>query len=168
MYYSKIDDIDTANCKGVGVSIFVSGCTRHCEGCFNPETWDFHNGEEFTDKTFSYLLSLIQRSYIDCFSVLGGEPFDYRNKDTVLEIIKAVRELKKSRLKIYIWSGDTYEHLKKDEVSAQILELCDYLIDGAYMKDKQDLNLMLRGSSNQRVIDLDATRNSHKVVTVYD
>ena len=168
MFYSKIDDIDTANCKGVGVSIFVSGCNRHCEGCFNPETWDFENGEEFTDKTLSHLISLVQRSYIDCFSVLGGEPFEDRNKEQVLEIIKEMRGLKKSKLHIYIWSGNTYENLIKDEVCSEILSYCDYLIDGAFVKDKQDLNLILRGSSNQRVIDLKATRDSKKIVTLYD
>ena len=166
MFYSKIDDIDTANCIGVGVSIFVSGCNRHCEGCFNQETWDFHNGEEFTEKTLSKLISLVQRSYVDCFSVLGGEPFEERNKEQVLEIVQTMRGLKKSKLDIYIWSGNTYENLIKDEVCKEILDNCDYLIDGAFDMSKKDMSLKLRGSSNQRVIDLRDSRQSNKLVVL--
>ena len=168
MYYSKIDDIDTINCKGVGVSLFVSGCTLRCEGCFNKQAWDFKAGEEFDDKTFSKLIALVQRSYIDCFSVLGGEPFEPRNRETVLEIIKEMRNLKKSKLDIYIWSGHTYEELIKEDINKEILSYCDYLIDGRFMKDKQDFNLILRGSTNQRVIDLVETERTNKVVTLYD
>lgn len=166
MFYSKIDDIDTANCIGVGVSIFVSGCNRHCEGCFNQETWDFNNGEEFTEKTLSKLISLVQRSYVDCFSVLGGEPFEERNKEQVLEIVQTMRGLKKSKLDIYIWSGNTYENLIKDEVCKEILDNCDYLIDGAFDMSKKDMSLKLRGSSNQRVIDLRDSRQSNKLVVL--
>lgn len=155
MYYSEIVDLDTTNCIGIGVSIFVSGCTHHCEGCFNKETWNFKNGTEFTNETLQHLKELVSREYISCFSVLGGEPFEKQNKDTVLEIIKGVKEVKD--LKVFIWSGYTYEVLVEDKVSKEILDLCDYLIDGEFELDKRDLNLLLRGSSNQRIIDLKAT-----------
>jgi anaerobic ribonucleoside-triphosphate reductase activating protein len=107
MFYSKIDDIDTTNCKGVGVSIFVSGCTRRCKGCFNKDTWNFKNGEPFDDDVLRRLKAWVQRSYIDSFSILGGEPFEERNKEEVLNMIKEMRTLKKPVLNIYIWSGNT-------------------------------------------------------------
>lgn len=168
MNYMLIDDMDTRNCKGVGVSIFVSGCNIHCKDCFNKEAWDFNNGEEFTEKTMSRLIALVRRSYIDSFSVLGGEPFDERNREQVLEIVKEMRSLKKPILKMFIWSGNLYENLIKDPICEEILSICDYLIDGQFIKEKYDSKLLLRGSSNQRIIDLKATREQGEVVTVTD
>ena len=152
MYYSGIKDVDVANCEGVGVSIFVSGCTHHCDGCFNPETWSFKYGKEFTNETLQYLKGLVNKDYITCFSVLGGEPFEEQNMDTVYEIIKEVKKVKD--LKVYIWSGYTYEVLIKNPKAIKILKLCDILVDGEFEKDKKDISLKLRGSSNQRIINL--------------
>lgn len=152
MYYSGIKEVDVANCTGVGVSIFVSGCTHHCKGCFNPETWNFKNGREFTEETLQYLKDLVSREYITCFSILGGEPFEKQNIDTVLYIIQEIKKVRD--LKVYIWSGYLYEYLLRDETAKQVLRLCDVLIDGEFEIDKKDINLHLRGSSNQRVINL--------------
>lgn len=166
MYYSEIVDLDTTNCVGIGVSIFVSGCTHHCEGCFNKETWNFKNGSEFTDETLQHLKDLVLKDYISCFSVLGGEPFEEENKETVLKIIKEVKSVKD--LKVFIWSGYTYEVLINDEVSKEILDLCDYLIDGEFELEKRDLNLLLRGSSNQRVINLKLSNMSNIILSDKD
>lgn len=165
MFYSEIVELDTTNCIGIGVSLFVSGCTHHCEGCFNKETWNFKNGSEFTKETLQHLKELVGRSYISCFSVLGGEPFEPQNKEVVLETIKEVKKVKD--LKVFIWSGYKYEVLLQDKVSKEILDLCDYLIDDEFILAKRDLNLLLRGSSNQRVINLKLSSKDNVIEDLY-
>ena len=153
MYYSTIREIDTANCVGVAVSIFVSGCRNHCEGCFQPETWNFKYGSEFTNDKLDEIISFVNRDYIDSFSILGGDPFESENIEEVSRIIKAVKEARPD-IKIYIWSGYLYENLIKNSfIKENILDLCDYLIDGKFDLSKKDLSLKLRGSSNQRILD---------------
>lgn len=163
MYYSGLYDIDSTNGIGVGVSLFVSGCTHHCKGCFNPETWNFHNGNVFDDSVMDKLLSCINKPYIDYFSILGGEPFEKENVNTVLDIIKQVKS-QKTNLVIYIWSGYLYEDLLKRKECVDVLKLCDYLIDGEFVIEKRDLKLELRGSLNQRVIDLRKSLITNSVV----
>lgn len=157
MNYAEIKDKDVANGIGFGVSLFVSGCRGHCKGCFNPETWDFNFGKKFTDKSMSEILSLCGRPYVDFFSVLGGDPMEPENKETVLEIIKKVHKTY-PKLKINIWTRFLYEDLVKDEVCKNILNLCDELVDGEFIIEKKSLSLVQRGSSNQRIIDLNETR----------
>ena len=159
MYYSRIKDFDTENGIGIGVALFVSGCTHHCKNCWNAETWNFCNGEEFTDSTLKELLGYLDHYYVEYFSILGGEPFEQQNKKKVLDILKSVRNKYGDGLKYFIWSGYTYETLMQDEISSQILSLCDYLIDGEYVDEERDLSLLLRGSRNQRIIDLKVTSN---------
>ena len=153
MYYSGINDIDSINGKGIGVSFYVSGCRHHCKGCFNPETWCFTNGTKYTEETLKELIRLIDRPYIDYFSILGGDPFEPENMPTVLDIVETIR-IKFPKLHIYIWSGYLYEELLEQPLACKILSLCDTLIDGEYQEDKRDLKLELRGSSNQRIIKL--------------
>ena len=154
MYYSTIREIDTANCIGVGVSIFVSGCRNHCKGCFQPETWDFKYGNEFNDDKLKEILDFVNRDYIDSFSILGGDPFEPENINEVANIIKNVRE-EKPNIKIYLWTGYNYDDLRNNKfINESILNLSDYIIDGKFDTDKKDLSLKLRGSSNQRIIDL--------------
>lgn len=153
MYYSGLKEIDSTNGIGVGVSLFVSGCNHHCKGCFNPETWNFTNGEPFTEDTMLRLIDLVDRDYIDFFSVLGGEPYDEKNIDTVISIVSEVRNINPN-IKIFSWSGYTFEELVLREKAFKLMSLCDYLIDGEFKLELKDLNLQLRGSSNQRVIDL--------------
>lgn len=165
MHYAQIREIDSTNCLGVGVSIFVSGCTHHCKGCFNSETWDFKYGEEFTEKELQTLKDLVSRDYIDCFSILGGEPFEDNNIPTVLKIVREIRSIDKN-LKIFIWSGYTFEQLIERPVCLEALKLCDYLIDGEFKKELKDDKLILRGSSNQRVIDLKKTFDNSKIFLI--
>ena len=163
MYYSGLKEIDSTNGIGVGVSLFVSGCNHHCKGCFNPETWNFTNGEPFTNDTMLRLIDLIDRDYIDFFSVLGGEPYDEKNIDTVIEIVSEVKNINPN-LKIFSWSGYTFEELVLREKAFKLMSLCDYLIDGEFKLELKDLNLQLRGSSNQRVIDLKKSLERNMVV----
>lgn len=153
MYYSDINEIDTTNGFGVGVSIFVSGCRNHCKGCFQPETWNFKFGQEFTDEKKKLVLDLVSRPYIDFFSVLGGDPFEPENIPVVLDLVNNVKSVN-SNLKIFIWSGYLYEDLMSNESTKALLDVCDYLIDGRFELDKRDLHLKLRGSSNQRIVSL--------------
>ena len=157
MYYADIKETDVANGVGFGVSLFVSGCRGNCEGCFNKVAWDFNYGSEFTDKTMDKILELCGRPYVDFFAVLGGDPLEPENKDTVLSIISRVRSTYPN-LSINIWTRFLYEDLIKDEVASSILDLCDELVDGAFVLSKKSLGLVQRGSSNQRIIDLNKTR----------
>ena len=148
MRYANINEVDTVNGQGVAVSIFFQGCSHHCKGCFNVETWDFNGGYKFTDDVRDYFIKACQKPYINCVSILGGEPFD--QPDFLLSILTDVH--KHVNKPVYVWSGYLYEDLLiKYE---HILKLIDYLIDGEFVENKKDLTLKLRGSSNQRIIDL--------------
>lgn len=158
MRYAKINPNDVANGEGICVSLFVQGCPHRCKGCFNPETWDFEGGFEFTDREMNFILeALIANGVQRNFSVLGGEPLAPWNKETVLEIIKTVREKYKD-IKIYLWTGYKLDRLK-DPLIEEIMLLVDYIIDGPFEEDKKDLTLKLRGSSNQKIWDLTNVKN---------
>lgn len=169
MNYADIKSKDVANGQGFGVSLFVSGCTHHCKGCFNSCTWDFSYGEMFTNKELDLILSYLDRPYVDFFAVLGGEPFEKGNRVTVFNILKEVRR-NFPRLCINIWSGYTYEELLAfdDDSVTGILNICNYLVDGEFKEELKDLSLKMRGSSNQRVIDLGKTLSSGSIVLVED
>jgi len=161
MNYANIKQFDIANGVGVRTSLFVSGCNIHCPGCFNKEAWDFDFGNPFTCETMDYILNTLKPNYIDGLSILGGEPFAYKNLKTVYEIIKKVKEVYPKK-DIWIWSGYTFEFLK--EYYAYIFELVDVLVDGPFMVDKKDITLRFRGSSNQRIIDIPKSIKREKVV----
>lgn len=167
MNYSGIKNKDVANGIGFGVSLFVSGCHCHCKGCFNPETWDFNGGSLFTDETLNDLFQLLDRPYVDFFSILGGDPLEPENRDTVLYILQRVKE-KFPNIKLNIWSHYRYEDAIKDEVLLNVLNLCDMFVDGEFILEKKDLHLPLRGSSNQRIIDLNATRKNGELTLFED
>lgn len=151
MNYAATKKTDIANGPGVRVSLFVSGCRRHCKGCFNSETWDFGYGNLFGKSTMNEILEALDKEYIEGFSVLGGEPFEKENKETVYNIIRTVKE-KVPQKTIWCYSGFTFEELK--ESSRNILELIDVLVDGAFVEEKKNLRLKFRGSENQRIIDV--------------
>ena len=155
MRYAKINPNDVANGEGICVSLFVQGCPHRCKGCFNPETWDFDGGFEFTDREMNYILEALAANGVQRnFSILGGEPLAPENRETVLEIIKTVREHYKD-IKIYLWTGyKLNEFTRKDKEILPIMFLVDYIIDGPFEEDKKDLTLELRGSSNQCIWDL--------------
>ena len=158
MNYATIKTCDIANGTGVRVSLFVSGCTHHCPGCFNSQAWDFSYGEPFDEGVQDYLLSLLSRSYIDGLTLLGGEPFETENQRALLPFLERVkRELPEKT--VWAYSGYTYEQLTGTgapvcEATAKILGLVDVLVDGRFIEEKKNIRLLFRGSENQRIIDL--------------
>ncbi len=169
MYYGNIKNCDIADGEGVRVTLFVSGCTNRCEHCFQPETWDFNYGEPFTKEVEDKILSLLAPSYINGLTVLGGEPFEPQNQRALLPFLRRVREVYPNKT-VWAFSGFTLEELRTDgshprcEVTDEILALLDVLVDGRYEHDKRNLMLKFRGSSNQRLIDMNKTREIGTVV----
>lgn len=152
MNYIGLNKFDTANGKGIRVSLFVSGCTLHCKGCFNQESWDFNAGKRFTEDTLYEIFEALDNPYVDGLSILGGDPFEKQNVMEVLHIVSSVR-WRFPKKRIWIWTGRKHEHLKEDENSANVLDFCDVLIDGPFIeKLKINEKGFFYGSSNQRVI----------------
>lgn len=158
MYYSKINKTDVANGPGVRVSLFVSGCRNRCKGCFNPETWDFKYGEEFTRKTFIEIDNALEPDYINGLTILGGDPFEPENIKTVTRICRKMKKWYPDKT-IWIYTGYKYEDLK----DLEIMDYIDVLVDGPFIESLKDMSLRFRGSSNQRIIDIPATRKSGQI-----
>lgn len=140
---------------GICVSLWMQGCPHHCKNCHNPETWDFNGGLEIETKDLvkQIIASISENGIIRNFSVLGGEPLAPQNIENTYYILKEVRK-EYPNIKIFIWSGYLYEDLKKNKTAKKIFKLADILIDGPYIESLRDLTLKLRGSSNQRIINL--------------
>ena len=154
MRYAGIIKNDIAAGKGVNVTFFTQGCPHHCLGCHNPETWDFLGGKEFTSEVLNEIIDSLQANGVQRnLSIMGGEPLCEENLFLTYLIISEVRK-KYPDIKIYIWTGYTYEDLPKNNRIQQILNLTDYLIDGPYIDKLRDITLKMRGSSNQRIINL--------------
>ncbi len=165
MKYAKIKKTDVANGPGVRVSIFVSGCHHHCEGCFNSEAWDFNYGNDFTEDTIQEIIEAMNHDYITGLSLLGGEPFELINQKGLLPLLKKVKEVYPDKT-IWAYSGFLYDELKEMDYpeTKEILSLIDVLVDGKFVESLKDPNLYFRGSSNQRVIDMKKTLKSKKIV----
>ena len=169
MNYCNIKDCDIADGPGVRVTLFVSGCTNHCEGCFQPETWSFNYGDEFTKEVEDRLLKLLEPHYIAGLTLLGGDPFEPSNQTAQLPFVRRVRSTFPEK-SIWVYSGFTYEELKREgshprcEATDELLGLLDVLVDGRFVEAKKDLRLRFRGSSNQRIIDIKKTIESHEIV----
>ncbi|MCI8389059.1 MAG: anaerobic ribonucleoside-triphosphate reductase activating protein [Clostridiales bacterium] len=169
MNYGNIKSCDIANGVGVRVSLFVSGCTNHCEHCFQPETWDFNYGKPFTEDTEKSILKLLAPDYICGLTILGGEPFEPSNQRALLPFVAKVHECYPDKT-IWAYSGFTLEELLMDgshsncEVTLPLLSLIDVLVDGRFVEAKKNLSLRFRGSSNQRLIDMKATLASGQIV----
>lgn len=165
MNYCEIKKTDIANGPGIRVSLFVSGCTHHCKGCFNPETWDFDAGTPFDSSAEAEILKLLGRSYITGFTLLGGEPMEKSNREVLLPFLLKVREMYPS-LSIWCYSGYTYEELLSNGAE-DILGLIDVLVDGEFILEKKDIRLPFRGSSNQRIIDVTKSLDAGNAI-LYD
>lgn len=169
MYYADIKKADVANGLGVRVSVFVSGCTHHCKNCFNEEAWDFHYGNEFTQKEIDKVIELMDYSYVAGLSLLGGEPFEHINQQGLLPLVKIVKE-KFPDKNIWCYSGYTFENdiidrmCKEWKETPEFLSYIDVLVDGKFEEDKKDLSLRFRGSSNQRIIDVKKSLKENKTV----
>lgn len=169
MHYGQILKVDSANGIGIRLVFFVSGCRNKCEGCFQPQTHNFHYGKEFTDKTMDYIINELSKPYYDGITIMGGEPMEPENQSTVKELIIKIRE-KLPDKNIWLYSGLIYEknllqgqsHYLPD-ITDNILNNIDVLVDGPFVLSKRNLCLDYRGSENQRIIDLRATRKSGNI-----
>lgn len=159
MNYATIKTVDVANGPGVRVSLFVSGCTHKCKGCFNSEAWDFNYGKPFDSEAEEKIIKALDHSYIEGFSLLGGEPFEPQNQVALLPFLKKLKRLFPEK-NIWCYSGYTFEkdilggNLGNPEIHKEMISLIDILVDGKFVEEKKDLHLRFRGSSNQRIIDV--------------
>ena len=172
MNYGNIKFYDIANGEGIRTSLFVSGCTNHCQGCFNKEAQDFNYGQTYTHETEQTILEQISKPYIAGLSILGGDPLCQNNAGLtyLIELTNAVRDLGKT---VWLWTGfvwEDFDHLKMSINKALIKTLlhnCNVVVDGPFIEAQKDLTLVFRGSSNQRIIDVPKTIQTGKVL-LYD
>ena len=181
MNYAQIRSMDISNGEGIGVSLFVQGCDFHCKNCFNSETWEFSKGQEWNDKTKNQFLKLIETPFIQRVSILGGEPLHPKNVQNVLKIVDEIRVSYPAK-NIWLYTGYTWEEIWiKDNIKTgdkvkdmrekairnlrrQVVRMCDVLIDGRYVDELRDISLHWRGSSNQRVINVQETLKQNQIV----
>lgn len=169
MHYGEIKERDIANGIGVRVSLFVSGCTNRCEGCFNKQTWDFNFGEPYTKKTQDKIIELLNPDFVTGLTLLGGEPFEPKNQEELLKLTNRVKnELPQKN--IWCYTGFTLERLLNEEdychspFTLELLDNIDVLVDGKFEEDKKNIRLKFRGSENQRLIDMNKTRSMGKIM----
>lgn len=169
MHYGEIKNCDIANGIGVRVTLFVSGCTNCCEDCFQPETWDFNYGKEFTEETEEVIMKMLEPGYISGLTILGGEPFEPSNQRRLVPFLRKVKDRFPGKT-IWSFTGFTYEQLLTEgahchtEVTEEMLSLLDMLVDGRFVKELKNITLRFRGSENQRIIDLNKTRECGDIV----
>lgn len=169
MNYAAIKKTDVANGPGVRVSLFVSGCTHGCKGCFNSEAWDFGYGNPYTVQTEAEILKALAPDYIRGLSLLGGEPLDPRNRKEVLSLVEKVR-LSYPKKDIWCYTGYDYEKdllplaQQEEKTVSSLLQLIDVLVDGEFVEELKNLKLPFRGSENQRLIDVQESLRQKKVV----
>lgn len=161
MRYNKIRKMDIADGPGVRVSIFMQGCTFNCKNCFNPETHDFAGGKEFTDTTIDRVLELCENENVEGLSILGGEPMHPKNIEGTTKLAKAFKE-KYPNKNLWIWTGFLFD---KDLHGKDILNYVDVIVDGQFKEELKDPRLKWRGSSNQRVIDVQKSLMNQKIVS---
>ena len=163
MKYNKIRKMDISNGPGVRVSIFLQGCSFHCKNCFNPETWDFENGLEFNDEVIDEVIELCGKSHIKGLSILGGEPMHPKNINGTIRLAKRFKETYPDK-DIWVWSGFLFDQV----INKEIFDYIDVLVDGQFVDDLKDYSLDWRGSSNQRVIDVQKSLKENKIVKAVD
>lgn len=169
MNYVSIKNCDIANGIGVRISLFVSGCTHHCKGCFNKEAWDFHYGKAFTEKEEEEILELLQPSYINGLSLLGGEPLEPINQERLLPFLKKVKKEYPNKT-IWCYTGYLFDQdivenmMKTNQVTKELMEYIDILVDGKFILEQKEANLRFRGSTNQRIIDVQKSLKQNKVI----
>ena len=169
MYYGNIIKADIANGTGIRVSLFVSGCTNHCKGCFQPQTWDFEYGLPYTHETEDSIIDELGKTYYDGLTILGGEPFELSNQRELVKLIRRIKNELPDR-NIWIYTGFTYDKdlvpggCRYIECTDEILDNTDILVDGRFVLELRNLMLRFRGSENQRIIDMKQTRKLGEVV----
>lgn len=154
MRYGNIKKYDISDGEGVRVSLFVSGCRNRCKGCFQPETWDFNYGSLYTNETEDEILEALKPDHISGLTLLGGDPMELENREVLINLVKKVKQLYPVKT-IWAYTGYLYEDLK----DLEIMNYIDVLIDGRFIESLKDISLQFRGSSNQRIIDVNASRS---------
>lgn len=169
MNYATIKPFDVANGPGVRVSLFVSGCTHRCKGCFNEEAWDFNYGERFTVKEENRILEALSSDYIKGFSLLGGEPFEPANQRVLCDFLVKIKE-KYPQKDIWCYTGYDFERdllsgrLCDKEITMKMLSCIDILVDGRFIEEKKNLKLRFKGSENQRIIDVKESIIENRII----
>lgn len=173
MNYAEIKEYDIANGAGVRTSLFVSGCRHACPGCFNAIAWDFGAGEPFTEEVEERILASLDVPYVDGLSILGGEPLEPENQTCLAPFLARVKEQFPTK-DIWLWTGFVWEQLMQGTVRARtddldsVLQHLDVLVDGPFVEELKDITLRFRGSANQRIIDVAASRKTGNVVLWQD
>ena len=173
MNYAEIKNCDIANGPGVRISLFVSGCTHHCPGCFNQVAWDFDYGQPFTQQTIDQILEMLKPGYIKGLTLLGGEPFEPENQGAIVELLRQIKE-KYPEKSIWAFSGYLFDRdilsgrLGDWEITKEYLSYLDVLVDGPFVDAKKNLSLRFRGSENQRIIDVPASLAANRIVLWQD
>ncbi len=167
MNYAVIKKFDIANGPGVRVSLFVSGCRHHCKNCFNKEAWDFDYGKPFNKDTAEEIITALTPDYIEGFSLLGGEPFEPENQAALAELLKQIKQ-KLPQKTVWCYTGFLYENIINGKVgdrstATEMLRNIDVLVDGKFVEELKSPDLIFRGSSNQRIIDVKASLTSGEV-----
>lgn len=169
MNYATIKNCDIANGPGVRVSLFVSGCTHHCKGCFNEVAWDFNYGDPFTQETINSILEMLKPDFVKGITLLGGEPFEPQNQPALVDLLRQVKAQYPQK-SVWAFSGYLFDKdilpgkLGDPAITREFLSYLDVLVDGRFVEEKKDLTLRFRGSSNQRLIDVAASLNRGEVV----
>ena len=162
MKYNIVRKMDISNGPGVRVSVFMQGCEFHCKNCFNPDTWSFEKGKDFTTGTINEVLNLCSQDYIKGLSILGGEPMHPRNIEGTTQLAKAFKE-KYPNKNLWVWSGFKFDENLKDK---EVMKYVDVLVDGRYVDEMHNPSLKWKGSSNQRVIDVQKSLKEKKVCEI--
>lgn len=169
MNYGEIKDCDIANGTGVRVSLFVSGCTHHCEGCFNPMTWDFGYGSRYTAETEEKLINMLSRSYIRGLTLLGGEPLEHENQKALLPLLKRIKK-EMPQKDIWCYTGYTFERdilgkmFSEYAETKELMSYIDVLVDGEFIQSRKNVSLRFRGSDNQRIIYVPKSLEANETV----
>lgn len=171
MNYAEIKNNDIANGVGVRVSLFVSGCPHHCKGCFNEVTWDYNYGKPFDDNVINQIIEMLSQPHIQGLTLLGGEPMDPKNQKDILKLLRKIKNNKKIKEKdFWCYTGYLFEDLLNSQGKAytkytdEILSYIDIMVDGPFILSKKSLSLEFRGSSNQRMIDVQESLKQNKII----
>ena len=173
MYYGNIKKYDIADGEGVRVTLFVSGCRIHCNGCFQQQTWDFHFGKPYTKETEDEIIEALKPDFIQGLTLLGGEPFEPENQEVLVTLLRRVRKELPDK-DIWSYTGHVLENdllpgkRKHTEVTDEMLSMIDVLVDGPFVFEKKNISLAFRGSENQRVINLKETLKQKAIIKYID
>ena len=170
MHVGEVMTADVANGEGMRVSVFVSGCRNHCKGCFQPQTWDFNYGREYTPEIEQFIIDELSKSYYDGITILGGDPMEPENQEPVLRLLRRIKK-ELSDKNVWVYTGYVYDRdlvpggkRFVDGVTRELLESIDILIDGRFVEELKNLMLNFRGSGNQRIIKMKETLETGMVV----